>query len=257
MHIFKPLTAFFLNHFRLTIHSVSSPLSQLFGCPLEGKLCFLRYKLPVCIKSITLSIKSIFIWCFYPIIDVCTWCSLGVSLPMTQLIILIALLLSFRCLMQPLVPFVVLLSCSVSFIPPGKSRSAWTPIVDLGLSSGASAGEASPQPFVTHTFHCTAEGMMWVMKRWEEQTVLLGLPQAVGIAGSYVETAVWRMWFVWAGHGRRYLDLEEQSISTAAHWPPAALLLSLQSLPCFLWWKQCFTNITLRKWFPCVLFFFL
>lgn len=49
--------------------------------------------------------------------------------------------------MQPLVPFVVLLSCSVSFIPPEKSLSAWTPTVDLGLSSGASAGEVSPQPF--------------------------------------------------------------------------------------------------------------
>lgn len=60
---------------------------------------------------------------------------------MTQLIILIAFLLSFRCLMQPLVPFVVLLSCSVSFIPPEKLLSAWTPTVDLGLSSGASAGE--------------------------------------------------------------------------------------------------------------------
>lgn len=66
---------------------------------------------------------------------------------MASLIILITLLLFFRCLMQPLVPFVVLLSCSVSFIPPEKSLSAWTPTVDLGLSSGASAGEVSPQPF--------------------------------------------------------------------------------------------------------------
>lgn len=96
----------------------------------------------------------------------------------------------------------------------------------------------------------TTECMMWVMKGWEEQPVPLGVPQAVGIAGSCVEAAVWRMWFVWAGHGPGCLDLEEQSISTAIHWPPAALLLSLQSLACFIWWKQCFTNITLRKWFP-------
>lgn len=49
--------------------------------------------------------------------------------------------------MQPLVPFVVLLSCSVSFIPPEKLLSVWIRTVDLGLSSGASAGEVSPQPF--------------------------------------------------------------------------------------------------------------
>ena len=81
---------------------------------------------------------------------------------MTQLIILITLLLSFRCLMQPLVPFVVLLSCSVSFIPPEKSLSAWTPTVDLGLSSGASAGEVSPQPFEIQfpLYYNTTEQMM-------------------------------------------------------------------------------------------------
>lgn len=49
--------------------------------------------------------------------------------------------LSCRCLTQPPVPSAVLLSCSVSFTPLEKWPSAWTPTVDLDLSSGASAGE--------------------------------------------------------------------------------------------------------------------
>lgn len=52
--------------------------------------------------------------------------------------------LSFRCLMQPPVPFAVLLSCSASFTLLEKWPSAWTLTVDLGLSSGVSAGEVLP-----------------------------------------------------------------------------------------------------------------
>lgn len=49
--------------------------------------------------------------------------------------------LPFRCLMQPPVPFAVLLSCSVNFTLLEKWPSVWTLTVDLGLSSGVSAGE--------------------------------------------------------------------------------------------------------------------
>lgn len=161
--------------------------------------------------------------------------------------------------MQPLVPFVVLLSCSVSFIPPEKLLFAWTPTVDLGLSSGASAGEVSPQPLeiLFPLYYNTTNWMMWMIKGWEEQTLFLGLTKAIGIAGSYTESAVQRIRFIWAGHGCGWLDLGVQNINTAAHWPPAGLLLSPQSCSSFIWWRQSFSNITLRKWFPDVLFFIL
>ncbi|KAL7976491.1 hypothetical protein Chor_008440 [Crotalus horridus] len=44
------------------------------------------------------------------------------------------------CLMQPLVPFVVLLSCSVNSILLEKLQFVWIPTVDWGLSFGASVG---------------------------------------------------------------------------------------------------------------------
>lgn len=83
--------------------------------------------------------KSIFICFHHPVSDLRT----GNDLRMTEFIVLITAQFSSRCLMQPLVPFVVLLSCSVSFILPEKLLSVWTLTVDLGLSSGASAGEVS------------------------------------------------------------------------------------------------------------------
>lgn len=44
--------------------------------------------------------------------------------------------------MQPPVPFVVLLSCSVSFILLEKSLSVWTLTADLGLCFGVSVGKS-------------------------------------------------------------------------------------------------------------------
>lgn len=60
--------------------------------------------------------------------------------------------------------------------------------------------------------------MMWVIKGWEEQAIPVGLARAIGIAGIYTESAVGRIRYVWAGH------------QLAAPWPPAVLLLCLQSL---------------------------
>lgn len=82
--------------------------------------------------------------------------------------------------MQPLVPFVVLLSCSVSFIPPEKLLSVWIRTVDLGLSSGASAGEVSPQPFKISLplYYNTAVRMAWTDSTSGTNTQL-ELPQAV------------------------------------------------------------------------------
>lgn len=208
---------------------------------------------------LTLSIKSIFIWCFYPVIDVSTWSSLRVSFPMTQLIILIALLLSFRCLMQPLVPFVVLLSCSVSFTPPGKSQSAWTPTVDLGLSSGASAGEASPQPFLKHGFHCTVAQQNGWCEWWKDGKNR----QCLWDCHRQLELleAMWNLLYGGCGWFERGMAVGIQAwkerASTQLLIDLLPLYCCLQSLACFIRWKQCFTNITLRKWFPCVLFFIL